>query len=115
MKHIFYSSKSIQQIQLLIKVSIYQITHILIYKQSEQSLRLIMDAVYNNAYIDDDLETLQFKTAKIAIENILPNLKQHIIYVENLDKPKMLQSLPQNTSGNKVKQSLSFHTPEKLY
>ena len=112
-KNEFLNHSSINEIQLLIKIHIYQELNVLIDKQNEQHLKTIMEKLCDEEYyvgmkeLICRKEILQFKTAKSALQDILPNLKQHLQFIKDQNNPNSISVRPISTNHS-IKKNLEF-------
>lgn len=92
----FFSQSSKNLIQFYIKKKIFIDTYILIDNQDESQLELVMEDIWNTYSSGrlfqevpntDEVMYLQIQTIMFCVKNVLPNLKNHVTYINEQRYP----------------------------
>lgn len=114
LKEVFFSDENIEIINRRLIMNIYKLTNkkVKINEQSKESLNIVMTYVFteysNNFDIDiqNQIKELNCKVANELTPKILTEVNQHITYVKNIDKIKLLD-LPVNSLKNRTLPSVT--------
>jgi len=106
---LFKSPQNCENIQTIIRKEVKVITNLLIDRQSDQELFIIMNhtfkyyALHQPHNLLNQINNLNKKVIELCVKSILLNLKDHQFYRQNLNKPRHVMDRPQQTSSKGTK------------